>query len=355
MNRVLFQIILKICFIVALIWILLTNYGINIPVSIPQLSLPAVSLPIQQKEEPARKPKEDAIANTREVYFTSPLPNAGPLFDFKGKHRLYAELEDYQTDASEPFNIYYPFLNIGSRTNLTIHELSDQIILSAPLPLNEDDYDVNSPMTLEEIKFSTGETMQTEIRNTKTRVHNKSIFVSFKKDKLKVGENFPSTHLLKIKNTTYVIPFDEISQIKYVFKSSPPAKSIKKGCTKANKQNIYVYKVTASSCGDGTIILNRPYHKGWRAYEIKHQTLNIERLMHYFPFLFAAEIKEHVTVNSWSNGWNIDDEVTVSSNSNNSQIILIYYPYYQRQLLVVVFGVLIVVLILLIKLVSKKI
>jgi hypothetical protein len=69
-------------------------------------------------------------------------------------------------------------------------------------------------------------------------------------------------------------------------------------------------------------VLAESYEEGWEAYEFK----NVNWLDTVFPFLFGAELKEHVLVNNWENGW------ILSSGSNNSEIVTIFWPQYLEYL-----------------------
>jgi len=73
---------------------------------------------------------------------------------------------------------------------------------------------------------------------------------------------------------------------------------------------------------DGTtIILNQAFEKNWKAYYVKRANF----LAKYFPFFFGQEIKEHVLVNNWANGWRVDDRLV----TNHQQLItIIYWPQY---------------------------
>lgn len=71
-----------------------------------------------------------------------------------------------------------------------------------------------------------------------------------------------------------------------------------------------------------SIILSQSFDSGWKAYEINKLNL----LSELFPFLFGEEIKQHVLVNNWENGWIVD------GNKQNSNIIIIYLPQYLEYL-----------------------
>jgi len=85
-----------------------------------------------------------------------------------------------------------------------------------------------------------------------------------------------------------------------------------------------------------TLYLSQSYHPGWKAYI--SETCNMERitcktrniLNTSFPFIFGKEIKEHVLVNNWSNGWQLNNlNLNQSpSISNNLNIIIIFLPQY---------------------------
>ena len=102
-----------------------------------------------------------------------------------------------------------------------------------------------------------------------------------------------------------------------------------------------------------TLYLSQSYHQGWKAYI--SETCNMERitcktrniLNTSFPFIFGKEIKEHVLVNNWANGWKLDNFHLKKSPSvfNNLDIIIIFLPQYLEFLgfLMMGFGILVVI------------
>jgi len=46
-----------------------------------------------------------------------------------------------------------------------------------------------------------------------------------------------------------------------------------------------------------------------------------------FPYLFGKELKEHVLVNNWANGWVLDN-----NDSPNHKFITIFWPQYLEYL-----------------------
>ena len=82
-----------------------------------------------------------------------------------------------------------------------------------------------------------------------------------------------------------------------------------------------------NSSNNLTLYLSQSYHDGWKAYVIKDQSSDIRQFFYtYFPFIFGQEIKDHVLVNNWANGWLIDDQTI--KQLNNSAIYLIFWPQY---------------------------
>ena len=69
-------------------------------------------------------------------------------------------------------------------------------------------------------------------------------------------------------------------------------------------------------------VLAESYEEGWKAYEFN----NANWLDTALPFLFGTELKEHVLVNNWENGW------ILSPNSQNLKIIVIFWPQYLEYL-----------------------
>ncbi|MCJ7740762.1 hypothetical protein MUP32_05640, partial [Candidatus Microgenomates bacterium] len=73
---------------------------------------------------------------------------------------------------------------------------------------------------------------------------------------------------------------------------------------------------------DITLVLSQSYDKAWKAYQInsKYQVSSIKYFLESnLPFIFGKEIKEHVLVNNWKNGWKLTD-------NKNTTIILFYLP-----------------------------
>ncbi|MCL5434967.1 MAG: hypothetical protein M1405_01115 [Patescibacteria group bacterium] len=68
-----------------------------------------------------------------------------------------------------------------------------------------------------------------------------------------------------------------------------------------------------------TLLLSQSYDKDWRAYVLDSENI----LNKMFPFLGGEELKNHVLVNNWENGWVLDSKI-----DKNSRIIIVYLPQY---------------------------
>ena len=65
-------------------------------------------------------------------------------------------------------------------------------------------------------------------------------------------------------------------------------------------------------------------------YRIKNYELGIMNGLNLvFPFFFGEEIKEHVLVNNWANGWVIDK---LEVRSEKLEVIIVYLPQYLEYL-----------------------
>jgi hypothetical protein len=90
-----------------------------------------------------------------------------------------------------------------------------------------------------------------------------------------------------------------------------------------------------------TLYLSQSYHPGWKAYIVKHETSNVKRFLNtFFPFIFGKEIKEHVLVNNWANGFILSSNTKLlTSNTNKFNIIIVFLPQYLEFLGFLMIGV----------------
>jgi len=74
------------------------------------------------------------------------------------------------------------------------------------------------------------------------------------------------------------------------------------------------------------ILLSQSFNNGWKAYQIGNDNL-IDNLL---PFLRNQELKNHLLVNNWANGWKIDG--TLCSDNSKCTIAIIFWPQYLEYL-----------------------
>jgi len=121
--------------------------------------------------------------------------------------------------------------------------------------------------------------------------------------------------------------------------------------TSTRKINRWLYAATLNQTDltNTVISLNQAYEKNWRAYFIPNSQfsiLNFQFVNIYLPFLFGKEIKEHVLVNNWANGWRLRPEQTGTSATQRANITIIFWPQYLEFL---GFGLLVIAFLVIIK------
>lgn len=93
---------------------------------------------------------------------------------------------------------------------------------------------------------------------------------------------------------------------------------------------------------DEILVLSQAYHQGWKAYVITQNAKRKTQMLSLFVPFLGKELKEHVLVNNWANGWILDSRYPI----HETKIVLIFLPQYLQYLgffLLFAFGVLIFV------------
>jgi hypothetical protein len=80
-----------------------------------------------------------------------------------------------------------------------------------------------------------------------------------------------------------------------------------------------------SSTTSPILVNYQSFDQGWKAYEVK----SINWLNTTFPFLLGKELKEHVLVNSWANGWILSSD---KRQATSNKLIIIFWPQYLEYL-----------------------
>jgi hypothetical protein len=92
-----------------------------------------------------------------------------------------------------------------------------------------------------------------------------------------------------------------------------------------NHPYVYYYSIHVPSDTSGFLKLSQSYSDSWKAYEMdgKPNWIQVN-----FPFLFGKEIKEHVLINNWANGWALRPSDTTGSAPQGRNIVIVFLPQY---------------------------
>lgn len=88
------------------------------------------------------------------------------------------------------------------------------------------------------------------------------------------------------------------------------------------------YSLTAQDAKKGIVALSYAYDNGWKAYQIQNTKFKMQNWLYtIFPFIFGKEVKNHVLVNNWENGWVLDKDT-----EPNETIVILFWPQYLEYL-----------------------
>ena len=110
--------------------------------------------------------------------------------------------------------------------------------------------------------------------------------------------------------------------------TQPKTPALSPGLTplSADHPNPAFYEI-ASLPKEGTIILSQAYHPGWKAYLVDSKRQRFKAAEMFLAPLLGKEIKEHVLVNNWENGWKLD-----RVRDRDRVVYLIFLPQYLEYL-----------------------
>lgn len=117
----------------------------------------------------------------------------------------------------------------------------------------------------------------------------------------------------------YLIPYFEIKQTVFKRTDSAIRNSYPQTGFKTDKINYYTYQIAGKDLKNNTLILYQAFDHGWKAYDVKNEGL----LSLALPFFFGRELKDHILVNNWANGWN---------GLSGDTIVIVYLPQYLEYL-----------------------
>ncbi len=131
-------------------------------------------------------------------------------------------------------------------------------------------------------------------------------------DQLKFGNELSQNELGMIKVNP--LPFDFLTGLKLKQKSALPQQKSTGEEVEHPNPSLYVInlpKQESVASQNSTLVLSQSYDKGWKAYETANS---------FLPFIFGKEIKTHVLVNNWANGWQISGD--------KGKMVIIFLPQY---------------------------
>lgn len=67
-----------------------------------------------------------------------------------------------------------------------------------------------------------------------------------------------------------------------------------------------------------TLVLSQAFDSGWHAYTKRSENIP-QKVFEFAPFLFGTELKQHVLINNWANGW------TITNPANEQMTIVIFF------------------------------
>jgi hypothetical protein len=136
----------------------------------------------------------------------------------------------------------------------------------------------------------------------------------------------------------YLFPYENLKSL-YLFSTKPSYNQNQNNIIfndfEVVKKNYFLYQIKVPSENTKSlppiIYLSQSFHPGWKLYQIQNEKLNIKNFLNvYFPFLFGKEIKEHVIVNNWANGWQLPPNPNFLQPTpyNLQPITIIFWPQY---------------------------
>ncbi len=123
----------------------------------------------------------------------------------------------------------------------------------------------------------------------------------------------------------YPIFYNYLKSIRATSGKSAIGKSIDTSAMKISHPNesLYIINLQPTTYNlNPTVVLSQSFNPGWHAYEVPGNNW----FTRTFPFIFGHKIKDHVMVNNWENGWNLDKETV--KKSDNLTVVILYLPQY---------------------------
>ncbi|MFH0863513.1 MAG: hypothetical protein V1858_00280 [Candidatus Gottesmanbacteria bacterium] len=135
-------------------------------------------------------------------------------------------------------------------------------------------------------------------------------------DNISIGRNEVINDLGRV--TVNLIPYRFLTGIKLVKKEQLPS-TIYQAIT-AVHPNPSLYEIYPQEISDknNTLVLSQSFHSGWLAFILD------KKLPHFLSPLFGQKIDNHVLVNNWENGWQLDG-LTINK---GQKIVIFFWPQF---------------------------
>ncbi len=146
-------------------------------------------------------------------------------------------------------------------------------------------------------------------------------------DNVSIGKEKSTNELGKI--TVNPIPYKFLTGL-VLKKSSTNQFPVRLTELEVNHPNPSLYSITIEQFNNLTInnpvlVLSQSYDTGWKAYQCQMSNVKCQIL----PMVFGREIKNHVLVNNWANGWVLNNS---SFQPPASSLVILYLPQYLEYL-----------------------
>ncbi|MBI2074775.1 MAG: hypothetical protein HYT83_02970 [Candidatus Levybacteria bacterium] len=287
--------------------------------------------------------KEDQIKTIKIVIDKIKSPPALVSVIKKGKFEV-------QTLNSQinPFSDYFFSKNVVSKATVTLESRSS----SAELTFNKNNlFHQASYILFVKTKYLSGLPMnfyvdnpfetKSEVETRLSKTSEKNVIVIPKTQNYFQGYGFHfivksvgiETAKSEVEDVSlFPFPAETLKQIRLV---SPNFSALKNFSAKTavdfTKLNPSLYVAvmkngTIEQSNNSTIILSQSFDSGWHTYTIANSKLQIVNSINtLFPFIFGTELKDHVLVNNWANGWSLSN---YELKTKNYKLVIVYLPQY---------------------------
>lgn len=127
-------------------------------------------------------------------------------------------------------------------------------------------------------------------------------------DNVSIGSGQTVNDLRKV--SIYPFPYKLLTSM-YLYPDGQESKSQEFSPVQTEHTTPDTYKITFAEPPVGTLVLTQAYHDGWKAYSGHYG---------YLSPVLGKEIKGHVKVNNWENGWNLPNDAT--------KVTILFQPQY---------------------------